>query len=101
MPVLAAAAWALLFWADPVPSAKQAFDHAVAAMSNGDYAAAERGFQQVLKIEPKNIGALGNLGVVFRTLAAAFTGDGAARLRARWAFVFVVFFAMRRYTPGR
>src|SRR5947209_16341782 len=41
------------------------FDRAVAALSAGDYAAAESGFQQVLKASPNHIGALGNLGVVY------------------------------------
>lgn len=41
------------------------FQKAVAALSTGDYAAAEAGFQQVLKAAPKHVGALGNLGVVY------------------------------------
>jgi tetratricopeptide (TPR) repeat protein len=43
----------------------QVFDKAAAALSSGDYAAAEAGFQQVLKASPNHIGALGNLGVVY------------------------------------
>ncbi|MCU1326952.1 MAG: hypothetical protein JWN34_2322 [Bryobacterales bacterium] len=35
------------------------------ALSAGNYPAAERGFQAVLKLEPRNVGALGNLGVVY------------------------------------
>jgi tetratricopeptide (TPR) repeat protein len=41
------------------------FQKAVAALSSGDYAAAEAGFQQVLKASPNHVGALGNLGVVY------------------------------------
>src|SRR5438132_12955260 len=41
------------------------FQRAVAALSAGDYASAEQGFRSVLKSEPNNIGALGNLGVVY------------------------------------
>jgi tetratricopeptide (TPR) repeat protein len=41
------------------------FQKAVAALSAGDYAAAEAGFQQVLKAAPNHVGALGNLGVVY------------------------------------
>ena len=41
------------------------FQKAVAALSSGDYPAAEAGFQQVLKASPNHIGALGNLGVVY------------------------------------
>ena len=41
------------------------FQKAVAALSSGDYAAAEAGFQQVLKAAPNHVGALGNLGVVY------------------------------------
>lgn len=35
------------------------------ALSAGDYTAAERGFEQVLGLEPNHIGAMGNLGVVY------------------------------------
>jgi tetratricopeptide (TPR) repeat protein len=41
------------------------FQKAVAALSSGDYQAAEAGFQQVLKAAPNHVGALGNLGVVY------------------------------------
>lgn len=41
------------------------FQKAVSAMSSGDYAAAEAGFQQVLKAAPNHVGSLGNLGVVY------------------------------------
>ena len=56
----------LLLAADPLA---QVFEKASTALSKADYAAAEAGFQQVLKASPKHIGALGNLGVVYsRTL---------------------------------
>jgi tetratricopeptide (TPR) repeat protein len=41
------------------------FQKAAAALGSGDYAAAEAGFQQVLKAAPDNVAALGNLGVVY------------------------------------
>ena len=41
------------------------FRQAVSALAAGDYAAAEGGFRAVLKTAPNNIGALGNLGVVY------------------------------------
>jgi Flp pilus assembly protein TadD len=41
------------------------FEKATAALAAQDYAGAERGFQTVLQAEPGNIGALGNLGVVY------------------------------------
>src|SRR5690348_5709162 len=53
----------LLLHAQDAP--ETTFQKASAALSAGDYAAAELGFQQVLKSAPNNIGALGNLGVVY------------------------------------
>jgi len=41
------------------------FDQAVHALAAGDYAAAERGFQSVLREQPGHVGALGNLGIVY------------------------------------
>jgi len=52
----------LLFAADAL---QPVFQKAVAALSSGNYPAAEAGFQQVLKASPNHIGALGNLGVVY------------------------------------
>src|ERR1035441_2412091 len=46
-------------------SAKEVFDGAVRALAAGDYETAERGFQSVLRAEPRNVAALGNLGVVY------------------------------------
>ena len=57
---------ALAHAADPLA---KVFDHAVAALSAGNYTAAEAGFQQVLKSQPNHIGALGNLGVVYARTA--------------------------------
>jgi predicted Zn-dependent protease len=53
---------AALFAADPIEAV---FEKAVAALAAQDYVAAERGFVTVLKTKPDNIGALGNLGVVY------------------------------------
>ncbi len=52
----------LLFAAD---SAKDVFDRAAQALVAGDYPAAERGFQAVLRDEPRHVGALGNLGIIY------------------------------------
>jgi tetratricopeptide (TPR) repeat protein len=46
-------------------SAKDVFDGAARALASGDYETAERGFQSVLREEPRNIAALGNLGVIY------------------------------------
>jgi protein O-GlcNAc transferase len=56
----------LLASAPPQPGgAAAAFQRAAAALSAGDYAAAEKGFQEVLKLEPTSVPALGNLGVTY------------------------------------
>lgn len=55
---------ALLAAADPVPL-RQVFDNAVAALSRGEFERAQAGFEQVLRAQPRHIGALGNLGVVY------------------------------------
>jgi len=41
------------------------FEQAVKALNAGDYAAAEKGFEQVLAASPNQVGALQNLGLVF------------------------------------
>ena len=41
------------------------FEQAVQALSSQDYVRAEQGFQAILKAKPGNLGALGNLGVVY------------------------------------
>jgi tetratricopeptide (TPR) repeat protein len=46
-------------------TAEAVFEKAVSALSSQDYAAAERGFQAVLRQGPANVSALGNLGVVY------------------------------------
>ncbi|MEP6537265.1 MAG: tetratricopeptide repeat protein [Bryobacteraceae bacterium] len=48
--------------ADPIETT---FEQALQALSSHDYARAEQGFQAVLKTRPGNLGALGNLGVVY------------------------------------
>lgn len=45
--------------------AKDVFDRAVRALAANDYQTAERGFQSVLRQEPRNVAALGNLGVIY------------------------------------
>lgn len=46
-------------------SAEVTFQKAASALSSQNYPAAEQGFLAVLKLEPRNVGALGNLGVVY------------------------------------
>lgn len=41
------------------------FDHAVQALTAGDYGAAEQGFEAVLKQQPNHVGAIGNLGILY------------------------------------
>jgi len=69
MKVLATAlAIAVLAWstsAQATTPAEQVFNRAAEALKSGDYPAAESGFKQVLRLEPHNISAFGNLGVVY------------------------------------
>jgi superkiller protein 3 len=53
----------LFMWA--TEPASVVFDQAVRALAGGDYAAAERGFQSVLREQPRHVGAIGNLGIVY------------------------------------
>jgi tetratricopeptide (TPR) repeat protein len=53
---------ACLVGADPVEAV---FEKAASSLASQDYANAERGFEAVLKAQPANIAALGNLGVVY------------------------------------
>jgi cytochrome c-type biogenesis protein CcmH/NrfG len=48
--------------ADPV---QQIFDRAAAALAAEDYPSAEKGFQAVLREQPRNVAALSNLGVIY------------------------------------
>ena len=52
-----------LLWA--AKPAKEVFDQAARDLAAGDYDAAERGFQSVLRQEPRQIAALSNLGVIY------------------------------------
>jgi tetratricopeptide (TPR) repeat protein len=55
-------------WAAPLcgsDSPEAVFRKASSALQNQNYKEAEAGFQAVLKLEPANVGALGNLGVVY------------------------------------
>ena len=53
------------FLASAVDAPKAVFDRAVQSLVAGDYPAAERGFQAVLKEQPRHVGALGNLGIIY------------------------------------
>ena len=55
----------LRFLVSAADSAKDIFDGAVKALAAGDTEGAERGFQSVLRQEPRNIAALSNLGVIY------------------------------------
>jgi Flp pilus assembly protein TadD len=67
--------------------AEKIFAQASAALNAADYDAAESGFRQVLKLEPNNLGALGNLGVVYsrthRYAKAIEVYNGALKLSPR------------------
>ena len=52
-------------------SAKELFNSAVKALAAGDSQAAERGFQAVLRQEPRNVAALSNLGVIYSRTSRA------------------------------
>ncbi|HUB84024.1 MAG TPA: tetratricopeptide repeat protein [Bryobacteraceae bacterium] len=52
-------------------SARETFDAAARALASGDSEAAERGFQAVLRQEPRNIAALSNLGVIYSRTSRA------------------------------
>lgn len=52
-------------------SAKEIFDGALKALAAGDSQAAERGFEAVLRQEPRNVAALSNLGVIFARTSRA------------------------------
>jgi predicted Zn-dependent protease len=57
--------WLTVLLATAQDTPRALFDRAAAALAARDYDAAERGFRAVLKAEPANVGALGNLGVVY------------------------------------
>ena len=58
--------WALLFnWQGPTLSTEEVFLKAQRALQGNQLDQAAAGFQEVLRREPKNIAALGNLGVVY------------------------------------
>ena len=52
-------------------SPKEIFDEAVKALAAGDSVTAERGFQAVLRQEPRNVAALSNLGVIYSRTSRA------------------------------
>jgi Flp pilus assembly protein TadD len=60
-------AW-FLCAAEPV---KEVFDQAARALAAADYQSAELGFQSVLHLEPRNVAALSNLGVIYSRTSRA------------------------------
>lgn len=59
---------ALILYQGQIVSTARIFEEAARALAGGDYAAAQAGFEQVLRREPNHLGALGNLGVVHNRL---------------------------------
>src|SRR5215472_8607076 len=60
--------WLLFFvavHAQKPDAAKDIFDSATLALAAGNYTSAEEGFRRVLTLDPKNVSALANLGVVY------------------------------------
>lgn len=55
------------------------FNNAATALSRGDLSSAEQGFQSVLKAQPSNIGALGNLGVIYSRMGRTRDAVGVYR----------------------
>ena len=51
--------------AAPEDAGRKTFEDAARALRSNDLSSAERGFQQVLRLQPGHLGALGNLGVVY------------------------------------
>jgi tetratricopeptide (TPR) repeat protein len=70
---------AILLGAAQGEAPRSHFESASRALASGDLTAAEQGFQAVLKVQPKNIGALGNLGVVYSRMGK--TADAIAVYR--------------------
>ena len=62
----------LLFSAD---TARQTFEAATQALNSGDYPAAEAGFNKVLEMDPRNVSALANLGVLVCQDPSLWQGD--------------------------
>jgi tetratricopeptide (TPR) repeat protein len=59
--------------------AKETFDRAVRALAAEDYQTAEREFRSVLRLEPRNVAALGNLGVIYSRTGRADEAAGVYR----------------------
>lgn len=56
---------ALILYQGQIDSTEAIFHRATAALSAGDFNLAEASFREVLRREPNNLGALGNLGVIY------------------------------------
>ena len=56
---------ALILYQGQTVSTEEVFANASRALQSKDYAQAEPGFREVLRREPNNLGALGNLGVLY------------------------------------
>ncbi len=56
---------ALILYQGQIVSTETIFNQAARSLQAGDYAGAEKSFREVLRREPQNLGALGNLGVIY------------------------------------
>ncbi|MGC2198047.1 MAG: tetratricopeptide repeat protein [Terriglobales bacterium] len=63
--LLAVVIWSTSLLLGQTFSNQRIFERASAALKAGDYTNAESGFRQVLKSDPRDLGTLGNLGVVY------------------------------------
>jgi len=61
----AACLWLCTFVLYAAEPAEKIFDRAVKDLAAEDYRSAERGFQSVLREQPRNVAALSNLGVIY------------------------------------
>jgi tetratricopeptide (TPR) repeat protein len=68
---LAAGICLCVFTLAAAQTAKEIFEGAARALAAGDSEAAERGFQAVLRQEPRNVAALSNLGVIYSRTSRA------------------------------
>jgi tetratricopeptide (TPR) repeat protein len=65
--------------------AKEVFDGAARALAAGDYETAERGFQSVLRQQPRHIAALSNLGVIYSRTNRADQAIAVYRRALQWS----------------
>jgi tetratricopeptide (TPR) repeat protein len=74
-----------VFLAGSAGATKDIFDGAVRALAAQDYQSAERGFQSVLRQEPRNVAALANLAVIYGRTGRADQAITAYRRALAWS----------------